>query len=186
MIRSVTSAGSHATGRHSTFPRNSPRSSRGREMCVHHLILERCYDMARVRLNGRELGVVWTAPWRVDAAGVLRAKGNVLEIEVANRWRNRLVGDERFRPDAEYGKDGNLLRWPEWLTGGAMRPSTGRTTFASWRHFTAETPLLPSGLLGPVTGDDAGQLKTFNCPHHQNVRSRILWERTVVLHHALT
>jgi hypothetical protein len=108
------------------------------------------YDMARVRLNGRELGVLWTAPWRVDVAGVLRAKGNVLEIDVANRWRNRLVGDERFRPDADYGKDGNLLRWPEWLTGGTVRPTTGRTTFASWRHFTAETPLLPSGLLGPV------------------------------------
>jgi hypothetical protein len=108
------------------------------------------HDMARVWLNGRELGVLWTAPWRVDAAGLLRAKGNALEIEVANRWRNRLVGDERFQADAEYGKDGNLLRWPEWLTGGVTRPSTGRTTFASWRHFTADTPLLPSGLLGPV------------------------------------
>jgi hypothetical protein len=106
--------------------------------------------MARVRLNGKDLGIVWTPPMRVATAGALRAKGNVLEIDVANRWRNRLVGDERFAEDAEFGPYGNILRWPEWLTSGGMRPSTGRAAFASWRHFTASTPLLPSGLLGPV------------------------------------
>jgi hypothetical protein len=114
------------------------------------LDLGEVHDMARVRLNGTELGILWTAPWRVHTAGVLRSKGNVLEIEVANRWRNRLVGDERLAQDAEYGQWGNLLHWPAWLTAGTARPSTGRAAFASWRHFTSASPLLPSGLLGPV------------------------------------
>ena len=108
------------------------------------------HDMARVRLNGKDLGIVWTPPMRVSADGALRARGNVLEIDVANRWRNRLVGDERLAADAEYGPYGNIVRWPRWLTDGGGRPSTGRAAFASWRHFTATTPLLPSGVLGPV------------------------------------
>lgn len=107
-------------------------------------------DMARVRMNGRELGVLWTSPWRVDVSAALRPKGNVLEIAVANRWRNRLVADERQAPDAEYGKWGGIVRWPGWLTKGEQRPETGRTSFATWRHFSRETPLLPSGLMGPV------------------------------------
>jgi hypothetical protein len=107
-------------------------------------------DMARVRLNGKDLGTVWTPPMRVATGEVLRARGNVLEIDVANRWRNRLVGDERFAEDAEFGGYGNIVRWPAWLTAGQARPSTGRAAFASWRHFSPSTPLLPSGLLGPV------------------------------------
>jgi hypothetical protein len=50
-------------------------------------------NLARVRLNGRELGVVWTAPWRVDVTGALKAGKNELEIDVANLWPNRLIGD---------------------------------------------------------------------------------------------
>jgi hypothetical protein len=107
-------------------------------------------DMARVRLNGKDLGVVWTVPFRLEAGGALRAGVNRLEIDVVNRWRNRLVGDERLAPEGEYGTGGNLLRWPAWISGEAVRPPTGRTTFATWKHFTKETPLLPSGLLGPV------------------------------------
>ena len=122
----------------------------GKESGDVYLDLGVVHDMARVRLNGKDLGIVWTPPMRVSTAGALRAKGNVLEIDVANRWRNRLVGDERFAADAEYGPFGNIVRWPEWLTSGGARPSTGRAAFASWRHFTASTPLLPSGLLGPV------------------------------------
>ena len=63
-------------------------------------------NMARVRLNGRELGIVWCAPWRVDVTGTVRAKGNQLEITVVNLSPNRLIGDEQLAPDCEYGKDG--------------------------------------------------------------------------------
>jgi hypothetical protein len=106
--------------------------------------------MARVSVNGRELGVVWTPPLRVDVTNALRAGANLLEIEVANRWRNRLVGDERLGPEAEYATGGNLLRWPDWISGAGRRPATGRTTFATWKHFSADSPLLPSGIVGPV------------------------------------
>ena len=50
-------------------------------------------NVARVRLNGRDLGVVWTAPWRVEITGALKSGANELEIEVANLWPNRLIGD---------------------------------------------------------------------------------------------
>ena len=53
------------------------------------------HNLARVRLNGRDLGVVWCAPWRVDVTEVLKPTGNELEIEVANLWPNRLIGDKR-------------------------------------------------------------------------------------------
>ncbi|MEK7685082.1 MAG: glycosyl hydrolase [Verrucomicrobiota bacterium] len=108
-------------------------------------------NLAQVRLNGRDLGVVWCAPWRVDITGVAKPAGNELEIVVANLWPNRLIGDEHQPPDCEYGGDGNLIRWPEWLAEKKPRPSQGRSTFATWKHFTRNSPLLPSGLLGPVT-----------------------------------
>jgi len=108
-------------------------------------------NIARVRLNGKDLGVAWCAPWRVEITGIARPKGNRLEITVANLWPNRLIGDEQLPPDCDYGPGGNLARWPEWLMKGNPRPSAGRYTFTTWKHFDKNSPLLPSGLLGPVT-----------------------------------
>jgi len=102
-------------------------------------------NIARVKLNGKDLGVVWTAPWQVDITDAVLAKGNQLEIEVANLWPNRLIGDERL-PDDGIKND----QWPEWLTSGMPRRSK-RFTFTTFRHYTATSPLLPSGLKGPVT-----------------------------------
>jgi hypothetical protein len=107
-------------------------------------------NIAGVRLNGRDLGVVWCDPWRVDVTEAIRANTNRLEIRVANLWPNRLIGDEREAPDAEYARGGNLARWPDWLLKGEPRPSSGRRTFATWKHYEKDSPLLPSGLLGPV------------------------------------
>ena len=108
-------------------------------------------NIARVMLNGRDLGVVWCAPWQVDITPSMKASGNRLEITVANLWVNRLIGDERLPSDCEYSEGGNLARWPAWLLQGKARPSQGRITFTTWRHYTENSPLLPSGLLGPVT-----------------------------------
>ncbi|MDP2915790.1 MAG: glycosyl hydrolase, partial [Candidatus Aminicenantes bacterium] len=108
-------------------------------------------NIARVRLNGHELGIVWCDPWRVDVTSALQPANNVLEIQVANLWPNRLIGDEQEPADAEYGKGGNLVRWPVWLTKGEPRPSTSRLTFTTWKHFTKDSPLLPSGLIGPIS-----------------------------------
>jgi hypothetical protein len=106
--------------------------------------------IASVRLNGRDLGVVWCDPWRVNITAAVKPKGNRLEVRVANLWPNRLIGDEREPPDTEYAPGGNLTRWPDWLLEGKPRLSSGRRTFATWKHFTKDSPLLRSGLLGPV------------------------------------
>jgi hypothetical protein len=111
---------------------------------------------AKVRLNQRDLGVVWTAPWRVKVPdGLLRAEGNELEIEIANVWANRLIGDEQEPPDCEWipgerGNGGSLKEFPDWFLKNQPRPSQGRFCFTTWNYFTKDSPLVPSGLLGPV------------------------------------
>jgi hypothetical protein len=107
-------------------------------------------NFARVRLNGKEIDVLWCSPWKVEISDAAKPGKNLLEIEVANLWPNRLIGDARLSGDAEYGKDGDLLRWPDWVKGKSPRPSTGRYAFATWSLFKRDSPLLPSGLLGPV------------------------------------
>jgi hypothetical protein len=80
--------------------------------------------IAKVKLNGKDLGIVWCPPYRVDVSGILKKTGNQLEIEVVNTWRNRLVGD-RGKPQSERFTKTNITIKPEWT-------------------------VLPSGLLGPV------------------------------------
>jgi hypothetical protein len=53
-------------------------------------------ESARVKLNGKDLGVVWCAPWRVEITGAVKPRDNDLEIEVVNLWPNRLVGDGKL------------------------------------------------------------------------------------------
>ena len=111
-----------------------------------YLDLGTIHDMARVKLNGKDLGVVWCAPWHVDVTDVVKSKGNVLEIEVANRWPNRLLGDQQ-PPD----KDVRTVKWESgFLEGKEFK--TGRYTFSTT---SGPGKLLPSGLIGPV------QLKTI-------------------------
>ena len=105
--------------------------------------------MARVKLNGRDLGVLWKPPFRVNLSGAARAGSNQLEVQVTNLWPNRLIGDEQLPPDVEW--DGiHLKQWPQWLLDGKPSP-TGRLTFTTWHHWTKDSPLLDSGLIGPVS-----------------------------------
>jgi hypothetical protein len=109
-----------------------------------YLDLGKVKNMARVRLNGKDLGTVWTAPWRVDITNAVKSKGNELQIEVVNLWANRLIGDEYLPYDGiEHGQ------WPKWLLESKPRTS-GRYTFASANHYRKDSPLLESGLMGPV------------------------------------
>ncbi|MBW4028743.1 MAG: glycoside hydrolase [Acidobacteria bacterium] len=83
-------------------------------------------NLATVRVNGRSMGILWNAPFRVDVTSALRPGPNLIEIKVTNLWVNRLIGD--------------------------MQPGNAKQyTFTTQKFYTADSPLLPSGLLGPVT-----------------------------------
>jgi hypothetical protein len=114
------------------------------------LDLGRVEVMARVKLNRQDLGILWKAPYQVDITQAVRAGRNGLEVEVTNLWPNRMIGDEQLPEDSQRQANGTLLAWPAWLLEGKPSP-TGRYTFASWRLWRKDEPLLPSGLLGPVT-----------------------------------
>ncbi|ANH80300.1 glycosyl transferase family 2 [Niabella ginsenosidivorans] len=81
-------------------------------------------NICRVWLNETDLGIVWTAPWRVEVTGNIKQGANTIRIEVINLWPNRLIGDAALPPEQR-------------------RTRTNIT-------FKKEDPLLPSGLLGPV------------------------------------
>ncbi len=90
--------------------------------------------VAQVRVNGTDLGIVWTDPWAVDATGVVRQGENQLEIDVVNLWVNRLVGDARLPAEKRFTKTNVPL--------DAKTPG--------YRGYNADVPLEPSGLIGPV------------------------------------
>lgn len=111
-------------------------------------------NLARVRVDGNDLGILWKPPFRVILPSSIRPGPHRLEIEVTNLWPNRMIGDEQLPEDCEWGTPirGGLpiSKWPDWLLQGKPSP-TGRHTFSSWKHWTKESPLLRSGLIGPVT-----------------------------------
>ena len=114
-----------------------------------YLDLGKVAVIARVSLNGRDLGILWNAPFRVEATEALRAGDNLLEVQVTNLWVNRMIGDEQLSEDSDRNPDGSLKSWPQWLLEGKQSPA-GRHTFATYRVWKKDSPLQESGLLGPV------------------------------------
>jgi hypothetical protein len=82
-------------------------------------------NLAVVTVNGKELGTVWHSPYRVEATGALKPGANEISIRVTNAWVNRLIGDQQADATTKY-------------------------TFADVKPYKANSPLLPSGLIGPV------------------------------------
>lgn len=106
-------------------------------------------ELCRIKLNGKLVAQLWKPPFRVDITDFAKAGDNELVVEVTNLWTNRLIGDEQY-PD-DMGWDGDHLKgWPEWFVKGEPRPEPRRKTFTTWRHVSKDTPLLPSGIIGPV------------------------------------
>jgi hypothetical protein len=116
-----------------------------------------CHHLAEITCNGKRLGVLWTAPWRIDLTDAIQTGENILQIVVTNVWANRLIGDEQQPPDWTWEdgdpdiKSGQFMKeLPQWFLEGKPRPSSKRYTFTTWNYFTPTSPLVPSGLLGPV------------------------------------
>jgi hypothetical protein len=82
-------------------------------------------NLAEVSVNGKPLAIVWHAPYRVDLTRALKPGANELSIKVTNAWVNRLIGDQQPNTTTKY-------------------------TFADVKPYNANSPLLASGLLGPV------------------------------------
>ena len=113
------------------------------------LDLGRVEVMVEVKLNGKDLGILWKAPYQVDVTSALQPGKNQLELKVVNLWINRQIGDENLPEDSDRNKNGTLKSWPDWLQQGKPSP-TGRISFTSWRLWKKGDPLSPSGLIGPV------------------------------------
>ncbi len=105
--------------------------------------------MAEVSVNGQPVATLWNAPFTVDLDGAVRKGRNVLEIKITNLWTNRMIGDERYPADYDMN-GGSIAAWPAWLTDGTARTGK-RSTFATRSYWSTDTPLVRSGLCGPVT-----------------------------------
>jgi len=123
-------------------------------------------EIAEVTVNGRNCGIVWHPPFRVDITGTLhKGENNFVEVKVTNTWRNRLIGDKREPDDCDWWvtheerapHTGALMyagrgirAIPEFVLKDGDRPSKGRVCFTTWDYLADNTPLLEAGLLGPV------------------------------------
>ncbi|MDP3003230.1 MAG: glycosyl hydrolase [Bacteroidales bacterium] len=82
-------------------------------------------NLAEVVVNGKSLGIVWKTPFRVNVTETLKQGENALEVKVTDLWVNRLIGDQQ--------------------------PGTKtKITYTTQAFYQANSPLVPSGLLGPV------------------------------------
>jgi hypothetical protein len=104
---------------------------------------------APLTLTGHQYEPLWKPPFHLEVTAALQPGRNTLKLKVTNLWPNRLIGDEQFPDDREWNGS-HLKRWPDWLLKGQPRPDTGRFTFTTWRYYKKDSPLLPSGLIGPV------------------------------------
>ena len=120
------------------------------------LYLGEMNDIAEVKVNEKNLGVLWYQPYSVDITDALKKGENKLEIAVTNNWANRLIGDEQEPADFEWGKDRGekmgraMLAYPDWFIKNEPRPSQGRKTFSIWYYYRPDSQLKPAGLVGPV------------------------------------
>jgi hypothetical protein len=102
-----------------------PQSAIGNRQSAILLDLGDVRELAEVKVNGQSCGIVWCPPWRVDVTDAVRSGENQLQVEVVNFWPNRIIGDASLPPEQ-------------------------RLTRTNIRKLTAQTPLEPAGLFGPV------------------------------------
>jgi len=81
--------------------------------------------LASVEINGKPAGNLWTPPFRLNVTRLVNPGVNRLTVAVVNPWFNRLAYDAGLDEKAR----------KTWTINGPAKDS----------------PLIPSGLLGPVT-----------------------------------
>jgi hypothetical protein len=103
-----------------------PAALRSRERATRTFLdLGSVRELAEIKVNGKSCGIVWSPPFRVDITDAVKPTGNTLEVEVVNFWPNRVIGDAALSVDK-------------------------RRTKTNIQELKADTPLIESGLLGPV------------------------------------
>ena len=111
----------------------------------HYLELGDVKNLARVRLNGADLGLLWKPPFRVEVTERLKPGMNELQVEVTNLLVNRMIGDEQLS-----GRDPERDGFPEWVLSDRPDSGSGRYTWSTWKGWARDDKPLASGLLGPV------------------------------------
>jgi hypothetical protein len=105
-----------------------------------YLNLGEVKNLAEVTLNGKQIEILWKPPFRADVTSALKVGENTIDIKVVNLWPNRLIGDKKL-------------------------PFDKRVVWVSFNPYTADSPLLPSGLLGPVVIEAARVIEATEAPH---------------------
>ncbi len=90
------------------------------------LVLTDLHEICTVRINGKAVGTIWAMPYHLDVTDALQNGSNVIELDVTNLWPNRIIGD-------------------------AQPSASVKFTQTNIKKYNAHSPLLPSGLIGPVS-----------------------------------
>lgn len=89
------------------------------------LVLDGLQNIGSVKINGRDCGTIWTAPYQLDISKAVRQGTNTIEITVSNTWHNRLILDEQL-------------------------PADKRVTYTTAPFRLKGKPLLPAGITGSI------------------------------------
>ena len=141
------------------------------DICL-RLDLGRVEVLAEVLVNGKRASMCWAPPYAIDIQQLLHEGDNLIEIRVTNLWVNRLIGDEYLPEENVYNyqdipnkystlRNGGIKKLPEWYLQGKPKPAGGRIAFTTWKHYDKTSPLVESGLLGPVTLT-VGKIESLN------------------------
>ena len=141
------------------------------DICL-RLDLGRVEVLAEVLVNGKRASICWAPPYAIDIQQLLHEGDNLIEIRVTNLWVNRLIGDEYLPEENVYNyqdipnkystlRNGGIKKLPEWYLQGKPKPAGGRIAFTTWKHYDKTSPLVESGLLGPVTLT-VGKIESLN------------------------